>query len=133
MDYLDLREKQNAIADLIDLAKSDGQFNMAEATYLIWVSQRMGINQNDLQKLIEGERPILRNISEDQRLHQLHRLLNMVFVDGVVEDDELDKCRELSAKLGLDQAKTDHLIDEIKRNPKTMIEFDDLKAKFEGR
>ena len=132
MTYINSEEKKSLMADLIYLAKSDGTVSMPEMTYLIWVAQKIGLDQTELMLLANGNRPTYRSISAEQRLEQFHKMLNMVFVDGKVEVSELDSCKAIAYQIGLDRAKVDALIAEVKANPATMVDFEALKAIFEG-
>lgn len=132
MSYLNTTEKGILLTDLIDMAKSDGMVNFSEMTYLVWVAQKLGVNQSELEQLMERKPSDFDHISPNHRLEQFHRLLNMMFVDTQVEAEELEKCRELAYKMKLDKSKVDSLLAEIKENPKVMIDLEALKAKFEA-
>ena len=132
MDYLSYEEKRNLIAHLIDLAKADGNVSMPEMTYLIWVAQKLNISQTELMDLTNGKRPFFHSVPSDQRLEQFHKMLNMVFVDGNVDDSELESCRAIAYQIGLDRPKVDKLLAMVKADPKTIVDFETLKASFEG-
>ncbi len=131
MSYLNTTEKGILLTDLIDMAKSDGMVNFSEMTYLVWVAQKLGVSQSELEQLMERKPSAFDHISPNHRLEQFQRLLNMMFVDTQVEAEEIEKCRELAYKMKLDQNKVDHLLTEIEKNPKVMIDLETLKAKFE--
>tara|TARA_R110000850_G_scaffold42131_1_gene108437 strand:- start:4 stop:405 length:402 start_codon:yes stop_codon:yes gene_type:complete len=133
MAYLSDNEKAILLTDLIDLAKSDGVVNFSEMTYLLWVSQKLGVTQQELTKLMDRSNSAFDRVSPNQRLEQFHRLLNMMFVDTEIDTAELEKCRELAYKMGLDRPKVDSLLSEIAKNPSVMVDLETLKGKFEGR
>ncbi len=133
MSYLSESEKTILLTDLMDLAKSDGIVQFSEMTYLVWVAQKLGVHQADLKKLMDKKVSAFDRISPDQRLTQFHRLLSMMFVDTDIAPAELEKCRELAYKMGLDPSKVDTLLSEIEKNPTVRIDLENLKAKFEGR
>lgn len=133
MSYISPGEKSILLADLIALAKSDGVVNFSEMTYLLWVAQRLGVNQSELETLMSRKPSDFDKVSPNQRLEQFHRLLNMMFVDTQVEAEELEKCRELAYKMGLDRAKVDQLLSEIAVNPQVMVDLETLKSKFERK
>lgn len=131
MANLSDNEKAILLTDLIDLAKSDGVVNFSEMTYLLWVSQKLGVNQEELTKLMDRKNSTFDRVSSSQRLEQFHRLLNMMFIDTEIETTELEKCRELAYKMGLDRTKVDNLLAEIAKNPGVRMDLETLKDKFE--
>lgn len=133
MAYLSDNEKAILLTDLIDLAKSDGVVNFSEMTYLLWVSQKLGVNQEELTKLMDRKNSTFDRVSSSQRLEQFHRLLSMMYVDTEIDVAELEKCRELAYNMGLDRTKVDNLLTEIAKNPGVRMDLETLKGKFEGR
>lgn len=133
MSYLSPTEKSILLTDLTDLAKSDGTVNFSEMTYLVWVAQKLGVEQKELESLMTRTRSDFDHISPNQRLEQFHRLLNMMFVDTEVASEEMEKCRELAYKMGLDRSKVDHLMDEISKSPEVMPDLETVKDMFDRR
>lgn len=131
MSYLSSTEKNVILTDLIDLAKADGMVNFSEMTYLLWVSQKLGVGQQELQSLMNRQRSDFDMISPDQRLEQFHRLLNMMYVDTQIETSEVEKCRELGYKMGLERSKVDHLLTKVEENPELITDLDEVKKHFE--
>jgi uncharacterized tellurite resistance protein B-like protein len=132
MNYLGTHERKNVVAGLIAMAKSDGTFNMAELTYLIWVAQKLGMNQSELMQLANEDAPAYAHISPSQRIEQFHRILNMMFIDGKVEPAEIDSCKSLAYNMGLNRNKVDLFMTQIAENSQMIIELEDLKRTFEG-
>lgn len=130
MSYLSSTEKNVILTDLIDLAKADGMVNFSEMTYLLWVSQKLGVGQQELESLMNRQRSDFDMISPDQRLVQFHRLLNMMYVDTQMETSEVEKCRELGYKMGLERSKVDHLLAEVEENPELIADLDKVKKHF---
>lgn len=130
MSYLSSTEKNVILTDLIDLAKADGMFNFSEMTYLLWVSQKLGVGQQQLQSLMNRQRSDFDMISPDQRLEQFHRLLNMMYVDTQMETSEVEKCRELGYKMGLERSKVDHWLAKVEENPELIADLDEVKKHF---
>ncbi len=133
MSYLSSTEKNVILTDLIDLAKADGMVNFSEMTYLVWVSQKLGVGQQELESLMSRQRSDFDMISPDQRLEQFHRLLNMMYVDTQMDTSELEKCRELGYKMGLERSKVDHLLGAVVDTPELIADFEAMKVRFEGK
>lgn len=131
MSYLSSTEKNVILTDLVDLAKADGMVNFSEMTYLVWVSQKLGVGQQELEGLMSRQRSDFDMISPDQRLEQFHRLLNMMYVDTQMDTSEQEKCRELGYKMGLERSKVDHLLERVGENPGLIADLDEVKKHFE--
>ena len=132
MSYASATEKKTMLADLVELAKSDGVVTIPELTYLIWVAEKLGVDKSELMLLVNGERPSYRKISLSQRLEQFHRMLNMIYIDGTVEVEEIKSCKAIAYQIGLDGTKVDAFMEEVKTNPKTMVDLDTLKGSFKN-
>lgn len=130
MSYLSTTEKNVMLMDLIDLANADGIVNFSEMTYLLWVSQKLGVGQQELEGLMSRKRSDFDMVSPDQRLDQFHRLLNMMYVDKQMETSEVDKCRELGYKMGLEPAKVDRLLSKVLENPELIADLGQMKKHF---
>ena len=63
MSYISANDKKTMIADLVELAKSDGVITIPELTYLIWVADKLGVSKSGLMELVNIKRPSYRKIS----------------------------------------------------------------------
>lgn len=131
MTYISASEKTAILKDLIELAKSDGMVSFSEMTYLIWVAQKLGVGQAELERMHSSIRSDFDQISPDQRLEQFHRLLHMMFVDTELRPEEVEKCKTLAYKMGLEPRKVDLLLAEVQENPKLMLGLAELKERYE--
>ena len=130
MNALTHPEKITILTDLIALAKSDGMVNLSELTYLLWVAQKLGISKQELETLTNRQHSDFDFVAPGQRLEQLHRMLSMMFVDSHLANEEMEKCRDLAYKMGLDPAMVDELLHDISQAPDKIIDLDAIKAKF---
>ena len=130
MGYLSTGEKYSHIANLIAIAKSDGVVNLAELSYIAWVAKKLGVSQLELTRIIEKEPPFRKPLMENDRLHQFHQFLNLIYVDAVVDKRELHKCEELGLQLGLAKTGINKLIARASEVPPRMLEFDEVKQLY---
>ena len=130
MNYTSATEKKTMLADLVELAKSDGVVTIPELTYLVWVANKLGVDKSELMTIVNEKRPSYRKVSINQRVEHFHRMLNMVFVDGVVTDEEIDSCKAIANQIGLDSSKVDAFMEEVKANPSSLSDIELLKARF---
>jgi len=111
MSYKGLQDSYSHVRNLINMAKSDKTVNVAELTYIIWVSQKLGLSQGELDQLIsEDEVPYSPPFNNEDRLKQFHELINLMFVDGIIADEELQYLSEIASKMGLNPNGTKKLL-----------------------
>ena len=130
MSYTSDTEKKTMLTDLVELAKSDGVVSIPELTYLIWVANKLGVSKSGLMAFVNEKRPSYRKVSLNQRTEQFHRMLNMVFIDGDVADEELGSCKAIAYQIGLEPSKVDVFMKEVKANRSSIPDLEKLKACF---
>ena len=111
MSYRGIRGKYGHVRNLINLAKSDGNLNVAELTYIVWVSQKLGMSQGELEQLVNEEQDSYSvPFNKEDRLKQFHELINIIFVDGIVAYEEVQYLSEIGNKMGLNPEGTQKLM-----------------------
>lgn len=111
MSYKGLQDNYSHIRNLINMAKSDKTVTVAELSYIIWVSQKLGLSQVELDQLInEEEAPYSPPFNNEDRLKQFHDLITLIFVDGVIADEEVQYLLEIANKMGLNPEGTKKLL-----------------------
>lgn len=126
MAYISLQENYNRVRNLIQMAKRDGQVNVAELTFIVWVSQKLGISKSELDELSQEEGNYSYPITEEQRKDILFDLIKVMYVDGIVAESELELCEDLANQMNLDKEKTAKLISHIKDNSNSLMEKSDF-------
>ena len=130
MNYISLDEKFSHIRNLIEMAKSDGNLNMAELTYISWVAMKLGVSTTDLNRLFQEENKHVNSLSDKDRISRYHRIINMMYVDGKIDPNELNKCEELGVKMKLNKQKIEKLLGQISTNDNKMISLEELENLF---
>jgi len=111
MSYRGIQGKYGHVRNLINLAKSDGNLNVAELTYIVWVSQKLGMSQGELEQLVNEEQDSYSvPFNKEDRLKQFHELINIIFVDGIVAYEEVQYLSEIANKMGLNPEGTQKLM-----------------------
>ncbi|MFD0962994.1 TerB family tellurite resistance protein [Pseudofulvibacter geojedonensis] len=104
-------EKLSILTELIGFAKSDGKIKDVEYNFLLSIAQQIGVNKDTFDKLFKNPAPKVVLPSESQRIVQFHRLLLLMNVDQVIEDEELEKIHQLGLKMGLNIQAIDKTLD----------------------
>jgi len=130
MSYIGLQEKYNRIRILIQMARKDGIFNLAELTYIVWVSQKLGLSKAELDELSSEKGVYLAPFAENERLDLLYQLIKIMYVDGEVVEAELDHFNDLAEKMSINSSKTESLITLIKASPNKLMERAEFDAVY---
>jgi len=134
MAYKGLQENYGHIRHLIGMAKSDNTVNVAELTYIVWVSQKLGLSQGELEQLInesEGQTSYTAPFSREDRLKQFHEIINLMFVDGHIDNKEVNHLSVLAVKMGLSSDGTRLLLQSLQGDNNQMIDWDGLEEFFD--
>jgi uncharacterized tellurite resistance protein B-like protein len=111
MAYKGLQENYGHVRNLIKMAKSDKTVNVAELTYIVWVSQKLGLSQGELEQLI-NEEPIQYSapFEMEERIKQFNELINLIYVDGNIADEEVQYLAEIANQMDLNSEGTRKLL-----------------------
>ena len=111
MAYKGLQENYGHVRNLISMAESDKTVNVAELTYIIWVSQKLGLSQGELEQLINEENTqFTAPFEQKERIKQFNELINLIFVDGKIAVEEIEYLSEIANQLGLNPEGTRKLM-----------------------
>lgn len=122
MAYLSKGEKYTQIKLLVNLAKEDGVVNIAELSYITWLGKRLELTVPEMHKIAEDEELRLDYpLMESQRLEHFHQLLNLVYVDAIVNHEELEYLREVGHLMSLNEAGVNRVIEKATQTSPRMI------------
>lgn len=94
--------KKSHLLNLIALAKSDGHFHQDEEELIYKVGERYGLKVRQIASLINNFQNDDLHIpkSHGDKMNQLYDLIKMVYLDGKVEEKEIQFCQDLMVKYG---------------------------------
>lgn len=94
------------INNLVYIAKSDGNFSVAEKKLIFEIGLKNGLSNEKLKKIIRSEKPIEFKIpkNDSRRFDQVADLAKMLLADGSYTENEIEACIELAEKLGFKKA-----------------------------
>lgn len=104
------------IANLVAIAKSDGNFSMAEKRLIFEIGEKNGISNEKVKDIIKSEKPIKFKIpkNDSKRFDQVADLAQMLLADGTsYSETQIDACIELAEKLGFKKAMVGILVRKI--------------------
>lgn len=103
-----IRKKLNI---LVHLAKIDGDFAHTEKEVLYEISRKIGKKDHEIDDILNHPEPVndLGKLSEYHRLEFMYLAIKLIRADGLIQDSEVEYCKSLADKLGIDQ----NIVDEF--------------------
>lgn len=127
------REKLHAhFANLVRLAKADGIIDDSERQHLYKLGKRINMTQEEVDVFIS--KPLtdafIPPIELEDKFEQLHDMIAVILADGSIDEAEKKLCRSFIIGLGLDDSKTDRIIEVITKIINEKLDHDDAFEKF---
>jgi uncharacterized membrane protein YebE (DUF533 family) len=112
------------------LAKVDGHLDATELNYIIAIGQKNGFKAEEVKSLIANSpnSPFHFPENDSERFDQIYDLVEMMLADGIVDDNEMEFCMEMAAKLGLRRAIVGVLVRKITLGVKDGLSRDHIKS-----
>jgi len=124
-----LKRVKNHIMNLGALAKVDGHIDATELNYIITVGQKNGMKPEEVKSLIANSGKVKQLLpdNDSERFDQIYDLVEMMLADGIVDDNEMDFCIEMAAKLGFRKAIVGVLVRKISIGVKDGLSREHIK------
>jgi hypothetical protein len=111
-EYQYLKYKKDHLRNLVSLAKIDGHFHDDEKEFLFKVGRKYGLKPRQIERILEEPVPHEISIPEshEQKVGQLYDVIGMVLADKVVDESEMEFCRNLFERFGYKEELIDRMI-----------------------
>lgn len=116
------QRKLSHLSILFRAIRTDKEISDIELQYMLRIAHRLGLSSEDVDRVISEEIPFSPPIHESNRLVLFHQLLILIYVDGKVENIELDFVKELGLKLGLNPYAVNEVLDVLRNNAEEGID-----------
>lgn len=125
------QEKLSLLQDLIALSKADNNVSFMETQFINSVAMTMGISPSELQNLKDN--PIAYNPPnpEIDRITQFYRLLLLMGVDSDHHEKEVEFCKNLGLKMGLNPIAINEVVKRLLASEKGMLPPNDVIEIFQ--
>jgi len=129
-DNEQVKRVKNHIMNLGALAKVDGHIDQTELHYIISIGQKNGMKPEEVKSLIANSGTIKQMLPENdsERFDQIYDLVEMMLADGIVDDNEMEFCMEMAAKLGFRKAIVGVLVRKISIGVKDGLSREQIKS-----
>ena len=124
------KEKLSLLADMIALAKSDGNIKDIEYRFLLTVAEQLGLEKKTLDKLFTTKVENVPLKPESERILQFHRLVLLMNIDRSSSPREIEKIKDLGIHMGLNPLATNKVLEIMHHYPDKVIPPDVLVRIF---
>jgi hypothetical protein len=128
------KKLKNHLLNLGALAKVDGHLDASELNFIIAIGQKNGFKAEEVKSLIanSGSSHFHFPENDSERFDQIYDLVEMMLADGIVDDNEMDFCMEMAAKLGFRRAIVGVLVRKITMGVKDGLSRDHIKSESQS-
>lgn len=106
------------IKNLIEVAVSDGNFDLIEYDLLKKIAKRNGISETHLKEIRTSPTSVQFELpeSKEERFQQFYDLVHMMTIDQTIHDEEMKLCNLFAVKFGYPREKAAEIIKSIQGN-----------------
>lgn len=96
------KKLKSHIANLGALAKIDGHVDPNEMNFIISIGKKHGMKADDVRHLISSAEKTEHQMptNDSERFDQIYDLVEMMLADGIVDENEMEFCIHMAARLG---------------------------------
>ncbi|MGV3640887.1 MAG: TerB family tellurite resistance protein [Adhaeribacter sp.] len=116
------------------MAKVDGHLDPSELNYIIAIGQKNGFKAEEVKSLVANSQNSHFHLPENdtERFDQIYDLVEMMLADGIVDDNEMEFCMEMAAKLGFRRAIVGMLVRKITLGVKDGLSRDLIRTETQA-
>ena len=132
-----LKFKKSHLENLVALAKADGEFHESERKFLFEIGLKYKLKPHQIEAVIENAQKSRPKIpkSYPEKMAQLYDTVGMMLADGVIEESEMEFCRNIFKQYGMKEALIQEMIDANRRGgvdePEAWEDFLEKHKQFE--
>ena len=112
-EYQYLKYKKNHLKNLVAMAAVDGHIHEDEIKFLYKIGEKYGLKPKQIEEILNKRELAEPEIPEDhhQKVALLYDMVSMMMADNVIEDEELEFCKDMFHKFGYKELLIDEMID----------------------
>ncbi len=102
-EYQYLKFKKKHLENLVALARADGEFHEKERKFLYEIGLKYKLKPHQIDAVIEHGKSSKPRIPKayPEKMAQLYDTVGMMLADGVIEESEMEFCRDIFKKYGM--------------------------------
>jgi uncharacterized tellurite resistance protein B-like protein len=114
----DKKKRRSHFKNLFAVANADGDVDRAEMDLVIGLAEKFHMSTEEVTRIIRNPEdvPLITPKTSEERMEHLYDLINVMMVDGHIDEKELFLCKSLAVKLGCSEETIDPLVRELIEN-----------------
>ena len=125
-------EKLSLLRELIKLSRIDNDEADIEQDFIYDVAEKLNIHKADVETLRFDDFKFTPPKHEHQRIYNFYSLVLLMGIDNVVYDEEMDFCRLLGFRMGLNPMAVEEILKRVEEEPKKIIPSDEIIEIFKA-
>ncbi|HEY4652546.1 MAG TPA: TerB family tellurite resistance protein [Pontibacter sp.] len=123
------KKLKSHLTNLGALAKIDGHLDPAEIDFIVAIGTRHGMRASQVKDLLSGSAKVTPQLpsNDSERFDQIYDLVEMMLADGIVDENEMDFCMHMAARLGFKKSVVGVLVRKITTGVKDGLTRDLIK------
>lgn len=126
--------QKSHVRNLVALAKADGQVSASELEFIQKIGVKQGLKEAEITSIIEDTKTkeLELPLNDAERFDQIFELVQMMTIDGQIDDNEMDFCILMAEKLGFRKAIVGVLVRKISLGLTTGLNKEAIKSESEA-
>jgi uncharacterized tellurite resistance protein B-like protein len=126
--------QKSHVRNLVALAKADGQISSSELEFIHKIGVKQGLKAAEINSIIEESKSEVLELplNDSDRFDQIFELVQMMTIDGEIDDNEMDFCILMAEKLGFRKAIVGVLVRKISLGLTTGLNKEAIKSESEA-
>jgi uncharacterized membrane protein YebE (DUF533 family) len=122
------------IINLGALAKVDGHLDSSEMNFIVAIGKKHGMKPDVVRHLVSnvGSMEPQLPANDSERFDQIYDLVEMMLADGIVDENEMDFCINMAARLGFNKTIVGVLVRKISVGVKDGLSRDNIKQEAQS-
>ncbi|ARS36102.1 TerB family tellurite resistance protein [Pontibacter actiniarum] len=122
------------ITNLGALAKIDGHLDPSEMDFIVGIGKKHGMKPDEVRDLVSSVKASDSQLptNDSERFDQIYDLVEMMLADGIVDENEMDFCINMAAKLGFKKSIVGVLVRKISVGVKDGLTRDNIKEEAQA-
>lgn len=125
------KKKLSLLKDMIALSKVDNNVSFIEKQFIHSIALTLGITKEELNQIQENNIEFLPQNREIDRISQFYRLVLLMAVDMEHHKKEVDFCKNIGLKMGLNPQAIDEVLNKVLQSKNGMLPPEELIQIFQ--
>ncbi|NJN24674.1 MAG: TerB family tellurite resistance protein [Cyclobacteriaceae bacterium] len=132
-EYQYLKFKKNHLRNLVAMAAIDGHIHEEEIAYLYKIGEKYQLKPQQIKHILDTQEKPVPEVPEHhhQKIALLYDLVGMMMADEVIEDAEMEFCKNMFERFGYKEQLIDEMIELYRQGVEDTDQWEDFLGRAE--